>query len=621
MSLQSSPRRKRPCSPQDSSTTPSNDQNSSNNEEENSQSSKKPRLSGDEYIKLKQELRERKKVLSNIPRFRLKTVGENASLDVDNSLRVPLFLNDIQHLLMFSLLGPHSPQSPERWCHLEKFSKISHTVVFVVEGLSSWHFSNHESIFTHIANNLEHKMEIVTPATYGGSVIEELSAVPLSGTQTKKLITQFGSLDAAMKNTGDLVKLLKVVFPMRSQIASDGNVIDKKLHSELPESDKFPRTQLLLSPWQLVEENYPLPLRGGLAMKYRDYISTKETYLEATPKSPMFGLDCEMCRTTLGILELTRISIVNENLDVVYESFVKPKNKIVDYLTRYSGINEKILENVTTSLEDVQNVLKEILPSDGILVGQSLNADLHTLKMMHPYIIDTSVIFNLTGDRYRKSKLQVLSREFLNEIIQESKDGHCSVEDSQASMKLVQLKLKNDINFGDAVMINHREVEETINNIRKRNNNCDIDPHKYGITIFKHITRKERTASIIGKEDVIKDYSIYLKNSTLNIMDDANFDKNDQVRLVLTETNKKSVNRTCEISMEHALTFCHVKLNDNHLNDDNAEKTCKKVDKWMQKIWNHIAVNGLFCVIFGGQNNAANGACFLNIKREQLPLR
>lgn len=91
----------------------------------------------------------------------------------------------------------------------------------------------------------------------------------------------------------------------------------------------------------------------------------------------------------LGELELTRISAVDENLKVFYDTLVKPDNEIVDYLTKWSGINKKMMKNVTTKLKDVQNDLKKLLPADAILVGQSLANDLHALKMMHPYIIDT----------------------------------------------------------------------------------------------------------------------------------------------------------------------------------------------------------------------------------------
>ena len=50
--------------------------------------------------------------------------------------------------------------------------------------------------------------------------------------------------------------------------------------------------------------------------RYGSYILTKDVYEEATSTSPMFGLDCEMCLTTSNILELTRISIVDEDMDV-----------------------------------------------------------------------------------------------------------------------------------------------------------------------------------------------------------------------------------------------------------------------------------------------------------------
>lgn len=68
------------------------------------------------------------------------------------------------------------------------FLQVSHTVVFVIEGLSLYHFMAHESMFPHITNNLKYQLEVVTPAIYGASIIEELAAVPLTGTQSSKLI-------------------------------------------------------------------------------------------------------------------------------------------------------------------------------------------------------------------------------------------------------------------------------------------------------------------------------------------------------------------------------------------------------------------------------------------------
>ncbi|XP_046746061.1 small RNA degrading nuclease 5 isoform X3 [Diprion similis] len=622
-----SPSRKRPCTrtldaaAQESTDSEPLTTEVENNEEPDPLANKKPRLSGEEYAKLKQELKERKQRLKVIPRFRLKNVGENASLNVDvkDEDRIPIFLSDVQHLLMYSLLGHHSPYLPARWCLLEKYNKVAHTVVLVVEGLSLYHFNAYESMFTNITTNMAHRLEVVTPTAYGGSIIEDLAAVPLTGTQSDRLIKQFGSMEAALQSTGDLVKLLKTVFPMRA--ADKLGVGDKsfELHPNLPVTDKFPRTQLLLSPWQLVEENYPLPLKGELARKYEKYILTKDMYVEATPRSPMFGLDCEMCRTTTGFLELTRISIVDERMNIIYETLVKPENEITDYLTRYSGITKEILRNVTTTLVEVQNALREILPPDAILVGQSLNSDLHTLKMMHPYIIDTSVIYNITGDRYRKTKLQTLAREFLNERIQEGRGGHCPSEDSKASLKLAQLKLANSLDFGDAVLVGQKNMEILKMGAEKRKSLKVIDRmelRNYATSIFNHVTKDKKTAAIVGTEDVMNEYSRYLKNSSLSIMDDQNFDTTDQVRLVVAESNKHAVSRASNVLMEHAFTLCHLRITEDQLKNENIEKTFRTVNKWVQKLWQHTAIHGLGCVVFGGQNNAANGACFLDIKKD-----
>lgn len=205
----------------------------------------------------------------------------------------------------------------------------------------------------------------------------------------KKFMTQYGTLDKAVAESNDLFDRIRNLFPLQSTEDEKDNPIE----GTIPVSDKFPRTQLLLSGWQMVEENFPLPIRGLMETKYKGYMLSKDIYKDVTPHSPMLALDCEMCRTTCGDLELTRVSVVDENNEVFYEQLVKPDNRIVDYLTQFSGITPKMMKTVTKRLQDVQDDLRKILPQDAILVGQSLSNDMHALKMMHPYIIDTRCVF------------------------------------------------------------------------------------------------------------------------------------------------------------------------------------------------------------------------------------
>ena len=60
----------------------------------------------------------------------------------------------------------------------------------------------------------------------------------------------------------------------------------------------------------------------------------KTMTMDDKSKETCFALDCEMCYTTRGI-ELTRITVVDDDGNTTYETFVKPDNKIIDYNTKY----------------------------------------------------------------------------------------------------------------------------------------------------------------------------------------------------------------------------------------------------------------------------------------------
>ncbi|XP_044747378.1 RNA exonuclease 5 [Coccinella septempunctata] len=552
----------------------------------------KVKLSGEEFLALKKKLREHTTKMRQHPNFRLREIGDNASLKTETESRIPLFLSDVQHLILYSQIGVHAPYSPARWCCLEKYNRLLNTNILVVENLSMYHFSSYESSFEFLSSKFQHKLEVLSPFSYRGDIIKEISMVPITSTQMKKFINEYGTLESAVMKSEDLFDTVRNLFPIEEDISNSEN------NSELPPSDKFPRTQLLLSGWELVEENFPLPIKGLMEHKYDGYVLTKDKYLEVTPFSPMFGVDCEMCKTSTGELELTRVSIVDEKLNVFYETLVKPHNKIVDYLTRYSGITPKLMKNVTTRLKDVQEILRKKLPANAILVGQSLSNDLHALKMMHPYIIDTSIIFNITGDRTRKTRLQTLAREFLSEKIQESRKGHCSTEDSSASLKLAQLKLRKSITFGDAVLGGIENEFRCYPELGNRN---------YATSMLKQVTRMEKSASLTALEDVCAKYKYYVDKGSETKQD-------SKIKFYSENSNKDVVKKFCGSLLQQSLNIAHIRIPETQLDTKNATQTIRTVDQWIQDVYNHTAAPGLCIVIFGGQKEGGNACCFIQVR-------
>lgn len=214
-------------------------------------------------------------------------------------------------------------------------------------------------------------------------------------------------------------------------------------------SGGFTRADCLLSMVELNNNGYPVPQTAGQASSESRDVSQ---YLQITkwPHStdafheaggfPIFAVDCEMVTTANG-LELARVSIINESLKCIYDTFVKPSSPVMDYKTKFSGIDESMLSSVTTTLADVHKALGSILPSNCILAGHSLENDLHALKMIHPYAIDTSVIFTPYAGPLSKPSLRMLTKKLLKTDIQMNEGGHDSIEDASSCMQLVQLKL------------------------------------------------------------------------------------------------------------------------------------------------------------------------------------
>lgn len=204
---------------------------------------------------------------------------------------------------------------------------------------------------------------------------------------------------------------------------------------------------LLMPLTTMVNQNYPIHSDLVESELPEGWVETKAFEHDG---SHIFSVDCEFCLTEFG-KELTRISIVNFKGDVVYDAYVKPQNPIIDYLTKYSGITEKLLDGVETTLKDVQQKFLQLASRDDILIGHSLESDLTKLKIRHPNIVDTSICYQHVRGLPYKPGLKWLTKRYLNRDIQmgeQTGDGHSSVEDARACLDLVKMKISEGILFG-----------------------------------------------------------------------------------------------------------------------------------------------------------------------------
>ncbi|XP_023102675.2 RNA exonuclease 5 isoform X3 [Felis catus] len=314
-------------------------------------------------------------------------------------------------LLKYAVLGNSNVSKPS-WCQLFHQNQLNNVVVFVLQGMSQLHFYRFYMEFGFLRKAFTHKFRLPPPSSN--------FLADIIGLQKKQ-------------TTGDLSKMVEGSLPSTSSkvsISLQNAPIIQKYGSK-----KVGLTRCLLTKEEMKTFNFPLQ---GFP-DCENFVPTK-CHGSITDNSPLFGLDCEMCLTSKG-RELTRISLVAEGGCCIMDELVKPDNKVLDYLTSFSGITKKILNPVTTKLKDVQRQLKALLPPDAVLVGHSLGLDLRALKMIHPYVIDTSLLY--VREQGRRFKLKFLAKAILGKDIQcPDRLGHDATEDARTTLELAQYFLK-----------------------------------------------------------------------------------------------------------------------------------------------------------------------------------
>lgn len=149
------------------------------------------------------------------------------------------------------------------------------------------------------------------------------------------------------------------------------------------------------------------------------------------------AIDCEMVGVGPGGHEsaLARISAVDFHGRQIYDSYVKPVERVTNWRTAVSGISQKEMR-FAREFSEVQKEVDDII-KDKILIGHDIKHDLEALKLSHSprKIRDTAKYpaFKKYGHG-RKPALKVLAREILGFEIQNGQ--HSSTEDARATMLL-----------------------------------------------------------------------------------------------------------------------------------------------------------------------------------------
>lgn len=115
----------------------------------------------------------------------------------------------------------------------------------------------------------------------------------------------------------------------------------------------------------------------------------------------------------------------------------------------------------------IQEEFLKLVYRETILVGHSLENDLLALKISHNLVIDTAILYKHSRGSSHKTALRVLARRFLSQEIQQSGDGHDSIEDAKATMELALLKIRHGKYFPMLLhcIICKRKIDHLISHI------------------------------------------------------------------------------------------------------------------------------------------------------------
>jgi DNA polymerase III epsilon subunit-like protein len=193
---------------------------------------------------------------------------------------------------------------------------------------------------------------------------------------------------------------------------------------------------------------------------------------EETPKEsklpfrPAISIDCEMGYTTLG-MEVIRLTALSwPESDELIDVLVRPVGEVLDLNTRFSGVSldqfnkaipfeSKAEERNDSASEDgelepelrkvespaaARKLLLDRIGHQTALIGHAIENDLNVLRVMHPFVVDTVLLYPHPRGLPARYGLKTLTNKYLERDIQNLDTGHDSKEDAKATGELVRLK-------------------------------------------------------------------------------------------------------------------------------------------------------------------------------------
>jgi PAB-dependent poly(A)-specific ribonuclease subunit 2 len=181
-----------------------------------------------------------------------------------------------------------------------------------------------------------------------------------------------------------------------------------------------------------------LPGEGDLIALDAEFVSVQEEDVEMSESG-----DKIVIRETRHVL--ARISVIDCRTDrIIIDDYILPKEPVVDYLTRFSGIHPGDLDPKTSPHHLVPArtaylKLRYFVERGCIFVGHGLSTDFSTVNLFVPpcQIIDTVELYRM--EQRRHISLRFLANYVFKRDMQQ--DTHDSIEDAKTAYDLYKYAL------------------------------------------------------------------------------------------------------------------------------------------------------------------------------------